>query len=197
MHRLALALQLFLLAFCAAENQTLLVTTGDTGISVNDTDSGDDLDLPPEFYPVEDLLRIGVKLYTVDSNETVEELCAMLKYADPSVFSCEGDTPVSLDQTNATDDPLIAQQSNLDVIRATDAWAKGYVGDPAVRVCVVDSGAPLDHPDFGANVWTNAAEADGRPGVDDDNDGVVDDTHGAAFLNGGASGDVQDTNSHG
>jgi thermitase len=59
------------------------------------------------------------------------------------------------------------------------------------------AGAPLDHPDFGANLWVNAAEADGRPGIDDDNNGVVDDKNGAAFLNGVASGDVQDQNSHG
>ena len=139
MHRL-LVLQIFLLTLCAAENQTLLVTTGDAGISINDTDSTNDLDLLPEFYPAENLLRIGVQLYTVDSNETLDELCAMLKYADPSVITCEGDTQTSIEQANATDDPLIAQQTNLDVIRVTDAWAKGYVGDSAVRVCVIDSG---------------------------------------------------------
>ncbi len=194
MYRL-LILQVFLLAFCAADNQTLLVTVGDAGISVNDTSSPAE-DLPADFS-VESLLRIGVQLYTVDSNETVEELCAVLKYSDPNVISCEGDTPISLDQVNATDDPLITQQGNLGTMRVTNAWARGYVGDPAIRVCVVDSGCPLDHPDFGANLWTNAAEADGRPGVDDDNDGVIDDVHGASFLNGIASGDVQDANGHG
>ena len=59
------------------------------------------------------------------------------------------------------------------------------------------AGAPLDHPDFGGNLWVNAAEADGEAGVDDDSNGVVDDTNGAAFINGVASGDVQDANSHG
>ena len=60
-----------------------------------------------------------------------------------------------------------------------------------------NAGAPLDHPDFGANLWTNAAEADGPPRLDNDKNGVVGDLHGAAFLNGVASGDVQDANSHG
>lgn len=67
----------------------------------------------------------------------------------------------------------------------------------AEEMLVVAAGAPLDHPDFGANLWTNAAEADGQPGVDDDHNGVVDDVHGAAFLNGVASGDVKDANAHG
>lgn len=139
MHRL-LILLVFLLALCAADNQTLLVTRGDAGISINDTGGpGDSSDLPPEFY-TQDLLRIGVQLYTVDSNDTVEELCALLKDFQPDITSCEGDVAISLDQVNATDDPLITQQANLDVIRATDAWAKGYTGDPAVRVCVIDSG---------------------------------------------------------
>ena len=46
-------------------------------------------------------------------------------------------------------------------------------------------------------MWVNAAETDGQPGIDDDNNGVIDDKNGAAFLNGVASGDVQDANSHG
>ena len=197
MYRL-LILHVFLLAFCAADNQTLLVTVGDAGISVNDTSppAQDAFDLPADFS-VESLLRIGVQLYTVDSNETVEELCAVVKDSDPNVISCESDASISLDQVNATDDPLITQQDNLGTIRVTNAWAEGYIGDAQIKVCVVDSGCPLDHPDFGANLWTNAAEADGRPGVDDDNDGVIDDVHGASFLNGIASGDVQDANGHG
>lgn len=132
-------LQVFLLTLCAAENQTLIVTTGNAGISINETDV-DPVELPYEFYAPEDLLRIGVQLYTVDSNGTVEELCGMLKEADPTVVTCEADVAYSIDQGNATDDPLVTQQPSLDIIRATDAWAKGYLGDAAVRVCVIDSG---------------------------------------------------------
>jgi len=128
-----------LMGLCAADNQTLLVTRGDAAVSVNDTGADGLLDLPPDFYPPEDLLRIGVQLYTVDSNETVDDLCSTLKEWDPTVITCEGDVAAGITQANATDDPLITQQSNLDMIKLQDAWAKGYVGDPAVRVCVVDS----------------------------------------------------------
>ena len=187
-----------LLSLCAADNQTLLVTQGDSTVSVNDTSISDEPpQLPPGFYAPESLARIGVQIYVVDSNETVADLCADLSDFVTSILTCEADAPVSLDQANATDDTYVVEQTDLDTIRATDAWAKGYLGSSAVRICVVDSGAPLDHPDFGANLWTNAAEADGRPGVDDDNNGVVDDIHGASFLNGNASGNVQDQNSHG
>ena len=131
-------LQVFLLTICAAENQTLIVTKGDAVISINETDV-DPVELPYEFYAPEDLLRIGVQLFTVDSNETVENLCGILKEADPTVVTCEADAAYSIDQGDAIDDPLVTQQPSLDIIRATDAWAKGYTGDPAVRVCVIDA----------------------------------------------------------
>ena len=129
-----------LLTGCACKNQTLLVTRGNTAISVNDSSIDEPIDLPYGFSPPEDLLRIGVQIYTVDSNETMEELCEALKDYDPSVLTCEGDVSFSIDQANATDDPYIQQQSNLDTMNIEAAWAKGYVGNPAVRVCVIDSG---------------------------------------------------------
>jgi subtilisin family serine protease len=46
-----------------------------------------------------------------------------------------------------------------------------------VVVAVVDSGMKLDHPDLAPNVWTNFGEIPGN-GVDDDNNGYVDDVHG-------------------
>jgi hypothetical protein len=58
-------------------------------------------------------------------------------------------------------------------------------------------GIPTVHPDFGPNAWVNTAEANGVDGTDDDNNGVVDDINGAAFVNGVESGNVQDANGHG
>jgi subtilisin family serine protease len=62
-------------------------------------------------------------------------------------------------------------------VRATEAWER-TTGDPAVTVGVVDSGADLTHPDLAPNLWTNAAEAAGVPGADDDGNGYVDDLRG-------------------
>ncbi len=49
-------------------------------------------------------------------------------------------------------------------------------------VAVMDSGFEMDHPDLKDNVWNNDAEINGKPGVDDDGNGYVDDFHGWNFL---------------
>lgn len=51
-----------------------------------------------------------------------------------------------------------------------------------VIVAVIDSGFDIDHPDLKDNVWINEIEMNGAAGVDDDNNGYVDDFHGWNFL---------------
>ena len=50
-----------------------------------------------------------------------------------------------------------------------------------VIVGVIDSGVDIDHEDLKANVWTNSKEIAGN-GIDDDNNGYIDDIHGWNFL---------------
>jgi subtilisin family serine protease len=65
---------------------------------------------------------------------------------------------------------------------------------PAVVVAVVDTGVDVTHPALVAHLWTNPREIPGN-GIDDDGDGIVDDVHGADFLN--KTGDPSDTVGHG
>lgn len=58
----------------------------------------------------------------------------------------------------------------------------GTHGDPDVVVGVIDSGVQYDHPDLADNMWVNEAEMSGVEGVDDDNNGYVDDFWGANFM---------------
>lgn len=51
-----------------------------------------------------------------------------------------------------------------------------------VIVAVIDSGFDIEHPDLKNNIWNNEAEINGIAGVDDDNNGYVDDFHGWNFL---------------
>ncbi|MDD5361245.1 MAG: S8 family serine peptidase [Ignavibacteria bacterium] len=51
-----------------------------------------------------------------------------------------------------------------------------------IIVAIMDSGFEMDHPDLKANIWNNEAEINGVAGVDDDNNGFVDDFHGWNFL---------------
>ena len=89
-----------------------------------------------------------------------------------------------------------------DLIKAPEVWAKGLTGDGIV-VAVIDSGVDYNHPDLTGNIWSNAGEtgvdALGRNkasnGVDDDNNGFVDDFRGWDFVNN--DNDPMDDNSHG
>lgn len=51
-----------------------------------------------------------------------------------------------------------------------------------VVVAVIDSGFDIEHPDLKDRIWINEAEANGTSGVDDDNNGYVDDFNGWNFL---------------
>lgn len=66
-------------------------------------------------------------------------------------------------------------------INVAEAW-KLTAGDPRVIVAVVDGGVKHTHPDLAANMWVNLAELYGRPGVDDDGNGYVDDIYGYNFV---------------
>lgn len=51
----------------------------------------------------------------------------------------------------SSNDPLYPQQWHLPVISADTAW-NSITGTGAVKVCVIDSGARIDHPDLVANI---------------------------------------------
>jgi len=56
-----------------------------------------------------------------------------------------------------------------------------------VVVAIIDSGIDIEHEDLKGKIWTNRDEIPGN-GIDDDNNGYVDDIHGWNFL-GNASGE--------
>jgi subtilisin family serine protease len=65
-----------------------------------------------------------------------------------------------------------------------------------VTVAVLDSGARLDHPDLAPNIWVNFDEVPGN-GVDDDNNGYVDDVHGVDLSSTAPGQDLSDGHGHG
>ena len=58
-------------------------------------------------------------------------------------------------------------------------------GRKDVIVAVVDEGVCYTHEDLVDNMWVNEAEANGTEGVDDDENGYVDDVHGYNFAHNG------------
>jgi len=67
-------------------------------------------------------------------------------------------------------------------IHATAAWDRTN-GSRAVIVAILDTGFDLSHPDLAANLATNLMEIPGN-GIDDDNNGYVDDVRGWNFHDG-------------
>ena len=79
---------------------------------------------------------------------------------------------------------------NMD---AESAW-ETRTDSSSIIVGVIDSGVQYNHPDLIDNVWTNSGEIAGN-GIDDDNNGYVDDYYGYDFDN--DDSDPMDDNGHG
>lgn len=134
-----------------------------------------EVSLPPQV-PVE----VAVRRY---------ERTAGVEYAEP-------DLVVSRSQTLTPNDPEYPRLVGLNNtgqtggtpdadIDAPEAWTR-TVGTAASVVAVIDTGVDLSHPDLRENIWTNPGELAGN-GVDDDENGYVDDVHGWDFFNDDAS----------
>lgn len=70
---------------------------------------------------------------------------------------------------------------------AYKAWASpnNHTGSNLIDVGVIDEGIQYTHPDLTANIWINPYEISN--GIDDDNNGYVDDIHGWDFVNNDSS----------
>ncbi len=112
-------------------------------------------------------------------------LSASFSTNESQSYGCSA--PLANKGTNFND-PLLTRQwhyyndgSTPSSIAGADAnifpaW-KVTTGNPAVIVAVVDGGIDFNHPDLAQNMWINTKEIAGN-GLDDDNNGYIDDIHG-------------------
>jgi len=115
---------------------------------------------------------------------------------NPNVLYVEPD--YVLKPTGDPNDPSYAnlwglKNSNNFDIDAPEAWDL-TTGNPDTIIAVLDTGVAIDHPDLQGNLWKNAGEIAGN-GIDDDQNGYVDDVNGWDFFDG--DNDPSDTHGHG
>lgn len=90
-------------------------------------------------------------------------------------------------------DPLFSEQWGLDQIQSPDSWDT-ETGNQTVVIAVIDSGIDLSHQDLSGKFWINPGEIAGN-GIDDDNNGFIDDRNGWDFVN--SDNDPMDDHGHG
>ncbi|MCD4651576.1 MAG: S8 family serine peptidase [Candidatus Cloacimonetes bacterium] len=76
-------------------------------------------------------------------------------------------------------DPYYVNQ-NLSLVNLPEAW-EITTGNSQIIVAIIDSGCLFDHPDLQNNFFINETELNGVEGVDDDNNGYIDDFRGWDF----------------
>lgn len=111
----------------------------------------------------------------LDVRAAVRELARhpAVEYVEPNYKVYPSATP---------NDPQFSSQWPLTKISATAAW-DNTTGSSTVLVGVLDTGIDFNHPDLAANIWTNPGEVAGD-GIDNDNNGYVDDVRGWDWWNG-------------
>jgi serine protease len=128
----------------------------------------------PERPDAVDLTRFFSLRYRDESDprevaKTMQSTGA-IEYAEPHFIRYPSYTP---------NDPQFGQQWYLRKIKADSAWDITK-GDTSVIIAIVDTGVDWPHPDLAANIWRNPGEIPNN-GVDDDQNGYVDDVRGWDF----------------
>lgn len=161
-----------------------------------------------------DAAQAAVTLASMSQVSLVQHNTFAKKASDGIVYNYEGPDPET--KANATklpfNDPFVPDQwhywnqGNASIatsakkgadINVVDVWTELTAGDPSIIVAVVDAGVKHTHPDLKDNMWVNPGEIPGN-GVDDDNNGYIDDVHGYNFVDNGAiSWDDPDDSGHG
>ncbi len=150
------------------------------------------------------LYRLTLKAEKAQTmHEAIDRLKAMdeVEFAEPNyiVYTMalpyqEEDIPTA-DQQTYTAEPLYSQQWGLQAINLPALWDKPKKSTKRPVIAILDTGVDIEHPDLAANIWTNAAEAAGINGQDDDANGFKDDIHGWDFINNHSV--TNDFNGHG
>ena len=130
-------------------------------------------------------LRRGLRKVRVAPDDTLKAVEALKN--QPDVVHAEPN--YILRATVIPNDQHRAEQYALNLMAAQQAWDGFTTGSADVVVGVIDQGIDFNHEDLQANMWTNPGEVPGN-GVDDDQNGCVDDIRGCNFIPNTPNGNV-------
>ncbi len=151
-----------------------------------------------EFDKEANLSQVGEKFAAISAVKRVQfntliekpEVSAMPISPDQMAVTRAGEEPfddkmlpLQWHYNNKGQQSLFVGAKEGEDIGAYAAW-KYTTGNPEIIVAVVDEGVNYSHPDLKDNMWVNQAEAAGAEGVDDDNNGYVDDIYGLNAVKG-------------
>ena len=137
------------------------------------------------------------------------ELNIMLNETSHSARLLSLGTPVKVKLTDNSEKPVILNDPSIEKnwglmgtggasdIRANSAWNITQ-GNKNVVVAVIDTGIDVNHSDLRENLWRNPGEigvdSQGQNkaanGIDDDNNGFIDDVYGVDFVNNKGLNDI-------
>ena len=140
-------------------------------------------------------------LKITDKNKNVKDVLNSLTAYDTVIEYAEPNYILTLNRT--PNDPMFNQlwglhntgqsggKSDAD-IDAPETWDNNT--DSSIVVGIIDTGIDYNHEDLAANIWVNSNEIAGN-GIDDDNNGYIDDIHGINAIT--KTGDPMDDQAHG
>jgi len=140
---------------------------------------------------IEDSEQIKMVILETDDTSLIDTLIEELKQM-PGVIDAYQDTIIKAFQT--PNDPRYSEQWGYEKISAPKAWDTSTESTEII-VGVIDTGVDYTHEDLKNNMWTNDAELNGEPGVDDDGNGYIDDIYGIDTINNDS--DPMDDHNHG
>ena len=140
--------------------------------------------------------KVAEYLSSVENVETVE-YSHKLEVTSTAAFPFNEDNRAQQYQWHYNNSGRVFTSSSVAGADA-DVYAAWQLctGNPDVVVAVIDQGVKFDHEDLAANMWVNAGEIPGN-GIDDDENGYVDDVYGYNFIDNNGTITFSEENSHG
>lgn len=114
---------------------------------------------------------------------------------DDNVLYAQPNYRIYTASSESLNDKLWAMENKGQIINGTQGSSEADLNIPAaweitkgnddVVIAVLDTGIDISHPALSGNIWTNSSEQ--MNGIDNDNNGYVDDVNGWDFVNNDAS----------